>query len=197
MKHKWIDIKDENTPGFSNKDIYQICNYGSGGCGMYANIKSDNWQRVRDSGCIGNAPASAPSGSSNLNQTAPWNSTDQRSPEVVVRPGDKVTHGVQANVYTVVSCQDYMQNGGRKKPPPGAILVKSNISGTYFNWRYSRSTFLNGKLVTRYEDTSYGLNPPAPIAEFALNPAPKLEHREPNQDDDGMVIGWDGRKVWL
>jgi hypothetical protein len=57
-------------------------------------------------------------------------------------------------------------------------------------------TTLDGKQVTGYSN-SHRTQTATPN-ESAQPRADKVApHIDPNQDDDGMITGWDGRKVWL
>jgi hypothetical protein len=110
--------------------------------------------------------------------------------KVTVRPGDTITHRHVAGEFRVVTRKAYKALSGRDADP-GKIPAFNRVYG-YRCWRLGHYAHLNGDVVTHYIDDSL----PMADAVFDRDPAvPRLESQKP--DEDGMVTGWDGRKVWL
>ncbi len=112
-----------------------------------------------------------------------------------------VTHHNIKGVHRVVSKKEYEMKRGIPVPSD-AILVFTNSgigSGRYLRFRPNHKVHLNGELVTNYVDATVTFDhiplSPLAISHVDERTTPRLESQEP--DEDGMVTGWDGRKVWL
>lgn len=133
---------------------------------------------------------------------------------VTARPGDTITWHGEARV--VLSRQQYEDIKEFSNLPDGAVAWKDSLGRPTWNRINHTELRLNGKVVTHFEDATALVSPSElvgvnlspfiePLAKGAVadrmcslhdKPAtPRLGTQEP--DEDGMVIGWDGRKVWL
>ena len=124
---------------------------------------------------------------------------------VIVRPGDKIVRIGSGDPRTVITWDEFeksrphstlLRDKGRI-PTHDASGIGGVRTGLFENYTIS------GQPVTGYDPTPRGENQPkagtwlldAALAATATETTPTVD--EPTRDDDGMVRGWDGRKVWL
>lgn len=125
---------------------------------------------------------------------------------VTARPGDTITwHGTEAVVISRQEWESYNKTTRYPTvlPSEGALAWTTPEGPPTWSSVNDAELRLNGGIITHFEDavattpnyfTDKVFMPTTHTREPAAT-TPRLGTQEP--DEDGMVIGWDGRKVWL
>lgn len=124
---------------------------------------------------------------------------------VAARPGDTITwHGTEAVVISRQEWESYTKTTRYPTvlPSEGALAWTTPEGPPTWSSVNDAELRLNGEIITHFEDATALVSPSELAGVIAdrmcsLHDRPATPRGAQEPDEDGMVIGWDGRKVWL